>query len=74
MAKIAVMGAGIGGISQVYELREKLGKEHEVFLVHLAKIAYEKYFLHKVRKAKTEPYYEKAVMKMVGALRLKETV
>jgi len=40
--------------------------------VHLAKIAFEKYFLHKVRKAKTEPYYEKAVMKMVGALRLKE--
>lgn len=40
--------------------------------VHLAKIAYEKYFLRKVRKARTEPYYEKAVMKMVGALRLKE--
>ncbi|MGB5347938.1 MAG: FAD/NAD(P)-binding oxidoreductase [Woeseia sp.] len=33
MARIAVMGGGIGGISQVYELREKLGKEHEVFLV-----------------------------------------
>ena len=41
--------------------------------VHLAKIAYEKYFLHKVRRAKTEPYYEKAVLKMVGALRLKES-
>ncbi|MEM8815373.1 MAG: FAD/NAD(P)-binding oxidoreductase [Pseudomonadota bacterium] len=40
--------------------------------VHLAKIAYEKYFLHKVRAAKTEPYYEKAVLKMVGAVRLKE--
>lgn len=41
--------------------------------VHLAKIAYEKYFLHKVRAAKTEPYYEKAVLKMVGAMRLKES-
>jgi sulfide:quinone oxidoreductase len=41
--------------------------------VHLAKIAYEKYFLHKVRAAKTEPYYEKAVLKMVGALRLKDS-
>ena len=40
--------------------------------VHVAKIAYEKYFLHKVRAAKTEPYYEKMVLKMVGAKRLKE--
>ncbi|MDH5584760.1 MAG: NAD(P)/FAD-dependent oxidoreductase, partial [Gammaproteobacteria bacterium] len=40
--------------------------------VHLAKIAYEKYFMHKVRAAKTEPYYEKTVLKMVGATRLKE--
>jgi sulfide:quinone oxidoreductase len=39
--------------------------------VHLAKIAYEKYFLHKVRNAKTEPYYEKAVLKMLGVDRLK---
>jgi len=39
--------------------------------VHLAKVAYEKYFLHKVRSAKTEPYYEKAVLKMLGATRLK---
>jgi sulfide:quinone oxidoreductase len=42
--------------------------------VHLAKIAYEKYFLHKVRSAKTEPYYEKMVLQMVGAKRLKEDV
>lgn len=39
--------------------------------VHLAKVAYEKYFLHKVRNAKTEPYYEKTVLKMLGATRLK---
>ena len=41
--------------------------------VHLAKIAYEKYFLHKVRTAKAEPYYEKMVLNMVGAKRLKES-
>ena len=41
--------------------------------VHLAKVAYEKYFLHKVRARKTEPYYEKMVLKMMGATRLKET-
>ena len=40
--------------------------------VHLAKVAYEKYFLHKVKAAKTEPYYEKTVLKMVGATLLKE--
>jgi sulfide:quinone oxidoreductase len=40
--------------------------------VHVAKIAYEKYFLHKVRTAKTEPYYEKMVLSMVGAKRLKD--
>ncbi len=39
--------------------------------VHVAKVAYEKYFLHKVRHAKTEPYYEKAVLKMLGVNRLK---
>ena len=41
--------------------------------VHLAKIAYEKYFLHKVRTAKTEPYYEKTIMKLIGVERLKES-
>ena len=40
--------------------------------VHLAKIAYEKYFLRKVRTAQTEPYYEKTIMKLIGVERLKE--
>ncbi|MDJ0940582.1 MAG: FAD-dependent oxidoreductase, partial [Woeseiaceae bacterium] len=33
MARIVVMGAGIGGISQAYELRKELGKEHEIVVV-----------------------------------------
>ncbi|MCC7096897.1 MAG: NAD(P)/FAD-dependent oxidoreductase [Thermomonas sp.] len=33
MAKIVVMGAGLGGMSAAYELRETLGKAHEVVLV-----------------------------------------
>jgi sulfide:quinone oxidoreductase len=41
--------------------------------VHVAKIAYKKYFLHKVRAAKTEPIYEKTIMKMIGVVRLKES-
>lgn len=40
--------------------------------VHLAKIAFEKYFLHKVRAAKTEPYYEKMILNMIGAHKIKK--
>ena len=40
--------------------------------VHVAKVAYEKYFLYKVRHRKTEPYYEKTVLKLLGATRLKD--
>jgi sulfide:quinone oxidoreductase len=39
--------------------------------VHLAKIAYEKYFMRKVRKGISEPYYEKLALKMMGLMRLK---
>ena len=41
--------------------------------VHMAKVAYEKYFLHKVRHFKAEPYYEKMILNMIGAKRLKES-
>jgi sulfide:quinone oxidoreductase len=40
--------------------------------VHLAKIAFEKYFLHKVRAGTTEPYYERAVMKFLDIGKIKE--
>src|SRR5690606_13895833 len=33
MAKIVVVGAGIGGMSAAYELRAELGKGHEITLV-----------------------------------------
>lgn len=39
--------------------------------VHLAKIAFEKYFLHKMRAGVSEPIYEKYVMKALGIERLK---
>lgn len=41
--------------------------------VHLAKIGFEKYFLRKLRKGTSEPYYEKAAMKMLGIDKLKAT-
>ena len=40
--------------------------------VHYAKIAFEKYFLKKIRKGKSEPYFEKMVMNMMNVTRLKK--
>ena len=39
--------------------------------VHWAKIAFEKYFLRKIRKGQSEPYFEKAIMKMTKVTRIK---
>ncbi|MFT3857223.1 MAG: FAD-dependent oxidoreductase [Aquabacterium sp.] len=39
--------------------------------VHLAKIAFEKYFMRKMRKGTSEPVYERAVMKAMGIMKLK---
>ncbi len=39
--------------------------------VHMAKVAFEKYFLGKVRNGKTEPYFEKAVLSLIGVKKLK---
>ncbi|MCP5367887.1 MAG: FAD-dependent oxidoreductase [Hyphomicrobiales bacterium] len=40
--------------------------------VHLAKIAFEKYFMRKVRRGISEPGYEKHILKVAGLRRLKE--
>ena len=39
--------------------------------VHLAKIAFEKYFMRKMKKGTSEPIYEKYVFKALGILKLK---
>ena len=38
--------------------------------VHLAKIAFEKYFLRKIKKGNTDPVYEKYVMNLLGIKKL----
>jgi sulfide:quinone oxidoreductase len=38
--------------------------------VHLAKVAFEKYFLRKIKTGNVEPVYEKYVLKALGILRL----
>jgi sulfide:quinone oxidoreductase len=39
--------------------------------IHLGKIAFEKYFLHKVRSGTGEPFYEKYILKMLGIDKIK---
>jgi sulfide:quinone oxidoreductase len=39
--------------------------------VHLAKIAFEKYFIRKMKTGNSEPVYEKYVLKLLGIARLK---
>ena len=39
--------------------------------VHLAKIGFEKYFLRKVRKGESEPFYEKLALHVMGIRKLK---
>ena len=41
--------------------------------VHLAKIGLEKYFLHKMKRGVSEPYYEKAILKALGITKLEKT-
>jgi len=40
--------------------------------VHAAKIGFEKYFLRKMRRGESEPFYETAALKMLGIAKLKE--
>ena len=39
--------------------------------VHLAKVAFEKYFIRKMKKGTSEPIYEKTVLKAMGIEKLK---
>jgi sulfide:quinone oxidoreductase len=41
--------------------------------VHLAKVAFEKYFIRKMKRGTSEPFYEKYVMKALGIVKLKKT-
>ncbi len=40
--------------------------------VHTAKIGFEKYFIRKMRKGESEPFYEKLTLSMMGINKLKE--
>lgn len=40
--------------------------------VHTAKVGFERYFLHKVRTGKAEPFYERLALQVMGVDKLKE--
>ena len=42
--------------------------------VHLAKVAFEKYFMRKMTKGNSEPFYEKMVMNALGIVKLKDRI
>ena len=39
--------------------------------VHLAKVGFEKYFLHKIRIGKSEPFYEKLLLRQINMEKVK---
>ena len=66
---------GDGGVAFVAEPEippRNLNWSSEGRWVHYAKIAFEKYFLRKVRRGEGEPFYEDAVLKMLGIRKLKK--
>ena len=67
MAKVAILGAGLGGVACAYEIppRNVIWARQGKW-VHLAKIAFEKYFLRKVKTGSITPIYEKYVLSTLG--------
>ncbi len=63
--------SGVAFIAQPQNPPRNLNWSSDGKWVHLAKIAFEKYFMRKIRKGQSEPYYEKAIMKMMKVTRLK---
>ena len=63
--------SGVAFLAQPQNPPRNINWASEGKWVHLAKIGFEKYFLRKVRKGQSEPYFEKAVMGMLKVTRLK---
>jgi len=40
--------------------------------VHYAKVGFERYFLRKIRRGESEPFYEEMALKLIGVRKLKE--
>lgn len=63
---------GIAFVAQPEIPPRNLNWSSEGRWVHLAKIAFEKYFLRKVRRGDSEPFYEEIALKMLGLRKVAE--
>jgi sulfide:quinone oxidoreductase len=72
LADMGDTGAAFVALPQIPPRNVTWAKEGK--WVHLAKLAFEKYYLHKIRTGHTEPVYEKYVLKLLGIERLKPSV
>ena len=62
---------GVAFLAQPQNPPRNVNWAAEGMWVHLAKVAFEKYFMRKVRKGITETYYESAIMKLLAMHKLK---
>lgn len=73
---ICLADFGDGGVVFVAEPQippRNLNWSAEGKWVHYAKIAFERYFLHKIRRGKSEPFYERWIMEVLGIRKLTGT-
>lgn len=62
---------GVAFLAQPQNPPRNINWSYSGKLVHIGKIAFEKYFMRKVRKGQSEPFFEKSMMKMIKMTRLK---
>ena len=73
---ICLADFGDGGVAFVAEPEippRNVNWSSEGKWVHYAKIAFEKYFLRKIRNGKSEPFYERWILERLGIQRLTST-
>ena len=63
---------GIAFIAKPQNPPRNLNWASEGKWVHYAKIAFEKYFMRKIRKGQSEPFYEKYIMNMIKVSKVKD--
>jgi sulfide:quinone oxidoreductase len=62
---------GVAFLAQPQNPPRNLNWASEGRWVHLAKIAFEKYFLYKVRRGTSEPFFEKAALRLINLHKIK---
>ncbi len=69
LADMGDSGAALVALPQIAPRRLAWMKKGK--WVHMAKIAFEKYFMHKMKRGTPEPVYEKYILKMLGIERFR---